>query len=163
MCQDDCSHDRWECRRVRERAAQKAYRPKPEIPSIQRLFTKHWSRHNRFSVLSARRRSIKLTYCIWWNSWVLTSASCFSCNFLSVSPPKDLSTALSPVGTECCWSLKKKKKLCRCSVDICAYSRILSFCLFIPNPRKWIVKPSKAISSTASLTTEKSKPHPQTI
>lgn len=63
-----------------------------------------WSKHNRHIVILEESRSIKLTYCIWWNSWVLTSASCFSCNFLSVSPPNDLYTALPPRGTEGQWS-----------------------------------------------------------
>jgi len=63
---------------------------------ILHLLAAHWRKHSKHISLSEETRSIKLSYCIWWNSWVLTSASCFSCNFLSNSPPKYLSTALLP-------------------------------------------------------------------
>lgn len=120
---------------------------------ISYLLVTHWSKNSQHIVVSEESRSIKLTYCIWWNSWVLTSASCFSCNFLSVSPPKDLSIALPPRGTEGQRSPSMKTMYMLCVVT-CSCRRMLTFCLFIPNSRGWAAMPSKAIDSTVGLSTE---------
>lgn len=131
----------------------KTCRQKLKISHISHLLVTHWSKNSQRVVVSEESRSIKLTYSIWWNSWALTSASCFSCNFLSVSSPKDLSTVLPPRGTEGCWSPSMKTMYILCVVTW-SVRRMLTLCLFIPKSRSWAVMPSKAVDSTVSLSTE---------
>ncbi len=131
----DHSHDRRERSNLRGKKTKqnKVYRQKR--PRTSHICLQHTEAHI-INSLSYQRRSIKLTYCIWWNSWVLTSASCFSCNFLSVSPPKDLSTALLPRGPEGCWSPYIKTVHALCAVA-CSRRRMWIFfcccCSFKPH------------------------------
>lgn len=113
---------------------QNKYTDNPEIPHILHLLATQLSKQNQHIVVSEESRFITLTYCIWWNSWELTSASCFSCNFLSVSPPG----LIHNTPFKGYWSppISIYKKLYTPSVNTCGYRKMLTFCLFVQNSRR---------------------------